>query len=71
MREQKGTERKFGGSSCFTMLSSGVRKVIQIHTHTHTHYFPYRLLQNIEYSSLHYVIGPCWLTILYIKVCIY
>ena len=30
--------------------------------------FPYRLLQNIEYSSLCYTIGPCWLSILYIFV---
>ena len=32
--------------------------------------FPYRLLQNIEYSSLLYTVGPCWLSILYIVVCI-
>ena len=39
-----------------------------IHTHTHTHtyivfkiLFPYRLLQNIEYASLCYIVGPCWL----------
>ena len=33
-------------------------------------FFPYRLLQNIEYSSLCYSVGPCWLSILYIAVCI-
>ena len=27
--------------------------------------FPYRLLQNIEYSSLCYTLGPCWLAILH------
>ena len=27
--------------------------------------FPYRLLQNTEYSSLCYTVGPCWLSILY------
>ena len=27
--------------------------------------FPYRLLQNIEQSSLCYSLGPCWLSILY------
>ena len=32
--------------------------------------FPYRLLQNIECSSLCYIVGPCWLFILYIVVCI-
>ena len=31
----------------------------------------YRLLENIEYSSLCYTVGPCWLSILYIIVCIY
>ena len=29
--------------------------------------FPYRLLQNTEYSSLYYTVGPCRLSILYIK----
>ena len=32
--------------------------------------FPFRLLQNIEQSSLCYTVGPCWLSILYIVVCI-
>ena len=32
--------------------------------------FPYRLSQNIEYSSLRYTVGPC-LSILCIVVCIY
>ena len=27
--------------------------------------FPYKLLQNIEHSSLCYTVGPCWLSILY------
>ena len=31
--------------------------------------FPYRLLQNIEHSSLCYTVGPCWLSILNIVVC--
>ena len=31
---------------------------------------PYRLLQNIEYSSLCYIVVPCWLFIVYIVVCI-
>ena len=29
----------------------------------------YRLLQDIEYSSLCYTVGPCWLSVLYIVVC--
>ena len=33
--------------------------------------FPhYSLLQDIEYSSLCYTVGPCWLSVLYILVCI-
>ena len=41
------------------------------HTHIHTYIlFHYRLLQDIEYSSLCYTVGPYWLFILYIVVCI-
>ena len=29
--------------------------------------FPYSLLQNFEYSSLCYTVGPCWLSISYIS----
>ena len=32
--------------------------------------FHYRLLQDTEYSSLYYTVGPCYLSILYIIVCI-
>ena len=32
--------------------------------------FHYRLLQDIEYRSLCYTVGPCCLCILYIVVCI-
>ena len=32
--------------------------------------FPYRLLQKMEYCFLCYTVGPCWLSILYIVVCI-
>ena len=32
--------------------------------------FHYGLSQDIEYSSLCYTVGPCCLSILYIKVCI-
>ena len=47
-----------------------------IHKHTHTHtdtlhtLFHYGLLQDIEYSSLRYTLGPCGLPTLYIIVCI-
>ena len=32
--------------------------------------FPIRLLQSIEQSSLCYIVGPCWLSILNIVVCV-
>ena len=32
--------------------------------------FPYRLIQNTEYSSLYYTVGPDWLSILHIAMCI-
>ena len=32
--------------------------------------FPFRLLENIEQDSLCYTVGPCWLSILNIVVCI-
>ena len=32
--------------------------------------FSYRLLENIEYSSLCCTVGPCWLSISYIVMCI-
>ena len=31
--------------------------------------FPFRLLQNIEQSSLCYIVGPFWLSVLNIAVC--
>ena len=33
-------------------------------------FFRYWLLQDIEYSSLCYIAGPCCLSVLYIVVCI-
>ena len=53
------------------MLVSGIQQSDSvIHTYISI-FFPYRLLQNIEYSSLCYKVGPCGLSILYIVVCIY
>ena len=49
-------------------------KVIPWYTHTPTLFqilFPYRLLQNIEYYSVCYTVGPCWLPILYTVVCVW
>ena len=31
---------------------------------------PYMLLKNSEYNSMYYTVGPCWLSVLYIVVCI-
>ena len=46
------------------VLVSGVQQSDSvIHTYISIFFqilFPYRLLQNIEYSSLYYTVGPCW-----------
>ena len=48
------------------------RKVIQLYIYMYIFQiiFHYRLLQNIEHSSLCYTVGPCCLCILYIAVSI-
>ena len=54
------------------VLVSGVEQsdsVIYIHILFHI-LFHYGLLQDIEYSSLCYTVGPCWLSLLNIVVCI-
>ena len=57
------------------VLISGVQQsdsVISIHTHVSILFqilFPFRLLQNIEQSSLCYTVGPSWLSILNTAVC--
>ena len=52
------------------MLVSDVQQSVSvIHTIFHN-LFHYSLLQNIEYSSLGYKVGPCWLSILYKVMCI-
>ena len=45
--------------------------IINIYTHTHSFSgsFHYRLLWDIEYHSLCYMIGPCWLSTSYTAVC--
>ena len=62
-------------SSCTMLLVSGAHlihsgeSVIHISILFQT-VFLHRLLQNIEYSSLCYTVGPCWLSILYTVVCV-
>ena len=55
------------------VLVSGVQQsdsVIHIHVSILFQIlFPFRLLQNIEQSSLCCTVGPCWLSILNIAVC--
>ena len=54
------------------VLVSGVQQSdSDIHTYISTFLilFLYRLLQNIEYRSLWYTVGPCWLPILYVVGC--
>ena len=50
---------------------SGVQKVIQLYVYVYTVFLiisDHGLLQDIEYSSLCYTIGPCCLSILYVVV---
>ena len=50
------------------VLVSGIQ---QSNSVIHTYIcFHYDLLQDIEYSSLYYTVGPCSLSVLYIAVCI-
>ena len=50
------------GGKAMTNLDKHIKKQTSL---------PYRLLQNIEYISLCYTVGPYWLSILYIVVCLY
>ena len=58
------------------VLVSGVQQsnsVIQIYIkyiYSFSDSFYYRLSQNIEYSSLCYIVGPCCFPILYVLVCV-
>ena len=61
------------------VLVSGAQKsdsVIYKYIYTHKHIYVYIMyihifsLQDIEYSSLCYTVGPCCLSILYEAVCI-
>ena len=53
----------------FLLYQSDLVKHMCIYSFTYSFHFD--LLQDIEYSSLSYTIGPCCLSILYILVCIY
>ena len=63
------------------MLVAGVQKMIQLYIYISLSlslyiyiyilfqiFFHYKLLQVIKYSSLCYIVGPCWLSSLYIAV---
>ena len=51
------------------VLVSGVRQS-DSDIYIYIYIYIYMFLQNIEYCSLCYMIGPCWLSIFYIVVCI-
>ena len=57
------------------MIVSGVQQsdsVIQAHVSIFFQIlFPFRLLHNIEQSSLCYTVGPCWLSILILFICLW
>ena len=44
---------------------------IYIHIYSFSESLPSRLLQNIDYSSLWYTVGPCWLLSILCTVCVY
>ena len=46
------------------------KSYIYIYIYTFSDSFPLWVITNIEYSSLCYIVGPFWLSILYIVVCI-
>ena len=52
------------------MLVSSVQQMIQFYTYLFLIPLHYKLLPDIEYSSLCFPVGPCYLSILYIVVCI-
>ena len=55
----------------FQVYSKVILLYIYINIYTLFLYsLPYMLLQDIEYS-LCYKVGPCWLSILYIVVCMF
>ena len=59
--------------SWFTMLISSVQQNMWFsytYMYSFSHSFFYGLSQDIEYSSLCYIVGPCCLSILYITACI-
>ena len=43
--------------------------VTHIYTHSFSNSFHYKLLQDTEYNSMCYTVGPYWFSILYIAVC--
>ena len=54
---------------CFVSFGSTAKWFsAYIHTHILLHY---SLLQDIDYSPLCFTVGPCWLSILYIIVCMH
>ena len=62
---------KSPGVGCHCLLQ------IQLYIYTYPNnvyifqiFFPYMLLQNSEYSSMYYMVGPCWLSVLYTVVCV-
>ena len=45
-------------------------KVIQLYICIFLYFFHYVLLQDIKYSSLYWIVGPCCFSIFYMVVCI-
>ena len=69
-REEPRGLQSFGLQELDMTQQMSVCMHTRAHTHTHVPQilFSYGLLQNIEWSSLCYMVDPCWLPILYIVV---
>ena len=52
------------------VLTSRIQRNESVYLYTFQILFHYRLWQNIEYDSLGSTVGPCWLPIFYMVVCI-
>ena len=78
--EESGRLQSIGsqrvGDNWSDLASTHTHTHTYINTHTHTYIysfqilFHYSLLCSVEYSSLHYTVGSCCLSVLYIIVCI-
>ena len=61
----------YDGTNMCTSFTFYVCVFTCVYIYSYSILSPYRLLQNVEYSSLCYTVDPCWLSILYTIVCLH